>query len=75
MDAATTSLLLLIFVNITFLIIIVISFGLIRKCRGDKAKVKLTKKVIAESGFNDLDVSLLDTKRSNFNINTKSYRK
>lgn len=46
MDAATTSLLLLFFANLFFLLLIVVSFGVIRKCRGDKAKVKLTKKVI-----------------------------
>ena len=48
MDAATTSLLVLFFMNFFFLILIIVSFGLIRKCRGDKAKVKLTKKLMQE---------------------------
>ena len=45
-DASTTSLLLLFFVNFSFLIIVMVSFGIIRKIRGDKAKVKLTKKYL-----------------------------
>lgn len=68
MDASTTSLLLLFFANLFFLILIVISFGLIRRIRGDKAKVRLNK-LMKDSGYNDLDVALLDPKRSK--ISTK----
>ncbi len=43
MDSSAVTLLLLFSVNVVFLIITVISFKFIRRVRGDRAKVKLTK--------------------------------
>ncbi len=69
-DASTTSLLILFFVNFSFLILVMIFFGIIRKVRGDKAKVKLTKKYMQKEGMmneNDLETLLLDPKKSKMN--------
>jgi len=46
MDSSAASLLLLFSVNFVFLILVILSFGILRRIRGDKAKVKLTAKNI-----------------------------
>ena len=64
MDSSAVTLLLLFSVNLVFLIVTVISFNVIRRVRGDRAKVKLTKEDMQRSGFEDLEAVLLDpTKR------------
>jgi hypothetical protein len=64
MDSSAATLLLLFSANVFFLIIIIFFFNIIRRIRGDKAKVKLTKEDIQSSGFSDLEAVLLEpTKR------------
>ncbi len=43
MDSSVASLLILIALNVTFLLITVVLFGIIRTCRDDKIKVRITK--------------------------------
>ena len=67
MDSAAASLLLLFSFNFILLILVVISFGLVRRIRGDKAKVKLTPNLIKTSGeMSDLEALLLDPTRSKY---------
>ena len=58
LDPSTQSVVLLTLANLFFLVSILISFGLIRKWRGDKAKVKLSKKVLHELGLDDKNKEL-----------------
>lgn len=60
MDSSAATLLLLFSANFIFLIIIIISFGVIRRIRGDKAKVKLSKEHFKDSGLSDLETLLLE---------------
>ena len=46
--------------NLVFLVLIVVSFELIRKCRGDKAKTKKSREFVIGAGKgNDLEDYLL----------------
>jgi hypothetical protein len=73
MDAQLQSLLLLILINVIFLVITFILFGILRVWRGDKQKVKLTKQQmkkywkidIEEDLEQDLHTLLLDPSQSN----------
>jgi hypothetical protein len=53
LDPSTSSVIILFFANLILLLIILISFGVIRKIRGDKAKVKISKRVLKELGLDD----------------------
>lgn len=65
MDTSAVTLLILFSVNLLFLLIILISFGVIRRVRGDKAKVKITKDFMMMQGVSsDLETHLLDTHKS-----------
>ena len=69
MDTSAATLLLLFSVNVVFLIVTIISFNIIRRIRGDKAKVKLTKEDIQSGGFSDLEAILLEpTKSKSFTL-------
>ena len=54
-DASTQSVIILFVANFCFLIVTIIAFGIIRRFRGDKAKVRLNKKVLRELGFDEED--------------------
>lgn len=69
MDSSAASLLLLFSANFVFLILVVLSFGIVRQIRGDRAKVKLTNTFIQNSEFSDLETFLLDPNKSNSNQN------
>lgn len=49
MDSSAATLLLLFLGNMFILIIVAGSFGVIRRIRGDKAKIKLTKEEIKQN--------------------------
>ena len=60
MDSSAVSLLLLFSVNFLFLIVTLLTFGIVRRIRGDKAKVKLTQSVLkGNNNLSDLEAFLL----------------
>lgn len=60
LDESTQSVLLLFAANFIFLVITVIAFGIIRRFRGDKAKVKINKKILKEMGYDEEETNRLD---------------
>lgn len=70
MDPAVVSLLLLITFNALFLTIVMILFGLIRRCRGDRQKVKITaarlKQMKLSETTQELNAALLPPSHRNF---------
>jgi len=65
MDPSATSLVLTIVLNIGFMGLILVFFGVIRKCRGDKQKVRITNKLAQMHGVDtasDLEAILLEPK-------------
>jgi hypothetical protein len=59
MDSSAASLLLLFSVNFVFLVLVMLTFGIVRRIRGDKAKVKLTQSIMQNNNFSDLETLLL----------------
>jgi hypothetical protein len=59
MDQSTSSVLLLFTANLLLLLVMFISFNIIRRFRGDKVKVKMTKKVARQLGYDDENNELM----------------
>ncbi len=70
MDTSAVTLLLLFSVNFFFLIVILIFFGVIRRFRGDKAKVNINKDFMLKNGMSDLETHLLEPNKRNLTFLT-----
>lgn len=64
LDAATYSLLILFAVNLVFMILLIVSFGIIRRVRGDTAKDRNSTKKKYMDSHPDLEALLIEKTKS-----------